>query len=160
MFIALPSKMECEAKFTSIWLDARKRIWQAMHGSMHQLRLFVGISKQIVPKLRDQPKGRGQNWPTVTRQDLAVRHAAQPGDLALGQLARRSKASLAQCISSDFPIQHLPGLPVAHTAHAGQIGMQITPGPQVFDFVYQPTRKHGIKPLGNPRVQPFSGLGF
>jgi hypothetical protein len=42
-----------------------------------------------------------------------ILHRTQPGELALGQLARCCHAFFAQCGEADFPVEVLPGLAVA-----------------------------------------------
>jgi hypothetical protein len=69
---------------------------------------------------------------------VALGHAAQPGDLALGQLARGGNAFFAHqvhvqrgLVAALLPVQFFPGLAVAHAAHAGQVQVQIAAGAQV-----------------------------
>src|SRR2546428_11253435 len=48
------------------------------------------------------------------------RRRAQPGELALGELARRKYPAIAQLVAIDFPLEKLPRLPIADAAHRRQ----------------------------------------
>jgi hypothetical protein len=85
----------------------------------------------------------------------AVRHAAQPGQLALGQLAGGGDAAFAQLASgSPAAVQRLPGLAVAHAAHRRQVGVQVAARAQRAHLVQQARRQHGVKALGDALMQP------
>jgi hypothetical protein len=60
----------------------------------------------------------------------AVRNRTQPGELALGQLARGRRSRVAQPFQAVF-LQRLPGLPVAHAAHGRHRCLKIAPLTQV-----------------------------
>jgi len=70
------------------------------------------------------------------------RRRAQPGELALGELARGVDAPLAQFGLGDFSVQELPYLPVADAAHRSQAGAQPL-GPCRAGQQHQPEQHHG-----------------
>ena len=104
----------------------------------------------------------------VAGNGVVVRHAAQPGDLALGQLAGGSNAALTQpgqverrpragrCLG----IECFPGLAIAHAAYRGQVGMQVAARAQRAHFVHKAFRQHGVKAPCNALMQPGAVVGF
>src|SRR5713226_2130678 len=51
---------------------------------------------------------------------LDPRRRSEPGELALGELARRKYPSIAQLVSIDFSLEKLPRLPISGAAHRRQ----------------------------------------
>ena len=91
---------------------------------------------------------------------MALRHGAQPGDLALGKLARCEDTLVAQFVHRPLAVECFPGLAVTHATHGRQVGRQVTPRAQGPHLVYQPRIQHGVKALRDTRVQPGAVRGF
>ena len=61
----------------------------------------------------------------VAGDDLAPRHRAQPGQLALGELARRRGRARAASAVEVAGVERRPRLAIADGAHRRQVGMQV-----------------------------------
>ncbi len=110
----------------------------------------------------------GHGGGVVAGNGVACGHAAQPGHLALGQLARGDDAALAEVGDvqrrigplAGLVVQLFPRLAVTHAAHRWQVGMQVAACAQGAYLVHEACRQHGVKPLGNAFVQPGAVVGF
>jgi hypothetical protein len=85
------------------------------------------------------------------RVDLA--EAAQPRQLALGELPGGGGASVAQLGHREFPFKALPRLPVADRAHARQRGAQAVAAAQLTHLIDQPAGQHRLEALGNAAME-------
>jgi hypothetical protein len=84
----------------------------------------------------------------ITRNDLALGHAAQPGELALGKLPGGRRSPLAQRRKVAFAMQIRPHLTIADGSKRRKIGMQVASLLEFLNFFDQTRPKHRIEALG------------
>jgi hypothetical protein len=109
----------------------------------------------------DQLNGGLHRVGRVAGDHGALRHAAQPGDLPLGELARGGDAALAQVGQGlgigrrvAAGVERFPGLPVAHAAHRGQVGRQVAARAQRRTSSRKPAASMASKRSAMRAVQP------
>ncbi len=118
-----------------------------------------GAAGGPVRRLAQQP-ARQRHHPRrrvgrVAGDDVARRQAAQPGELALGELAGRRRAALVQ-LAVEAAVERRPGLPVADGAHRGQPGVQVAPRAQPAHLVDEAGVEHGPKAQVDAPPQPLA----
>src|SRR5699024_1085053 len=86
--------------------------------------------------------------------NVAVWHAAQPRELALGQLTGGCHSPVNSLVTRDLSIQKHPQLTISDAADGRQASMQIRTLVQCLDLCFQTRFQHGMKSLGNAVVQP------
>ena len=79
--------------------------------------------------------------------------AAQPGQLALGELARGSDAALDERIHVELAVQVFPRLPIADRAHRRMAGAEAGPRAQPSHFVHEAALEHVAETLRDTLVQ-------
>src|SRR5690606_6867271 len=83
---------------------------------------------------------------------------AQPGELALGELARRGDPPLPQFPDVALPVEVFPGLAVAHRTDGREVercrmAAQLRQGAQRPHLVEETRGKHRVEAPGDPPVQ-------
>src|SRR3989442_12049591 len=73
------------------------------------------------------------------------RRRAQPGELALGELAGRKYPGIAKLVAIDFPLENLPRLPIADAAHRRQARPQRVAFAQRTQLFDEPHFQHRIE---------------
>src|ERR1700682_4541363 len=91
--------------------------------------------------------------------DLQLPEAAQPGELALGELTGRGDSLLAHLLLADRALEVFPNLAVAHAAHARHSRAQAIAAAQRLHFVDQAGLQHGIEARGDAAMQLVALLG-
>ena len=85
---------------------------------------------------------------------MALRQRAQPGELALGKLARGEDAAVAQPGHRPAAVERFPGLPVTDATHGRQVERQVAALAQGEHFVQQAAGQHRVEALRDALVQP------
>jgi hypothetical protein len=118
----------------------QKLAFEPRSSTPEELAAFVKeqgeVWRRVVDGSRDQARVSAPS-----RFDAGSRpEGSQPGDLALGELARGGDPLLAQRLLVDLAFQERPGLPVADRAHARHVGVQLEYLFLAPDFVDRPAR--------------------
>jgi len=105
-----------------------------------------------------QKKPHGVTGTSQWRRLVRIEHSradvtAQPGDLPLGQLARREDRAVSKLRRAGNTLEVFPRLSVAYRANRRQVGMQISARAKRFHLVEKAIGKHGVKPLCDARMQ-------
>src|SRR6266571_3053998 len=74
-----------------------------------------------------------------------LRRRSEPGELALGELARRKYPAIAQFVAIDLSLEKLPRLPISDAAHRGQARPQRVALPQCAQLLDEPFFEHCLE---------------
>src|SRR6266571_5319341 len=74
-----------------------------------------------------------------------LRRRSEPGELALGELARRKYPAIAQFVAIDLSLEKLPYLPISDAAHRRQARPQRVAFAQRTQLLDEPAFKHRVE---------------
>src|SRR6266568_605948 len=82
-----------------------------------------------------------------------LRRRSEPGELALGELARRKYPAIAQFVAIDLSLEKLPYLPISDAAHRRQARPQRVAFAQRTQLLDEPAFKHRVEAFFDASMQ-------